>query len=117
MRVSLLGTISASTDEGPAAVSGDKQQTLLAALALAAPRSVSDDRLIDELWGDAAAQERRPTPSRPRSPRFDERSDVTLCTRASNGYVLAVQPADVDALRLEQLVHQARGAAAAERSP
>ena len=79
MRVSLLGTISASTADGPATISGDKQQTLLAVLALAAPRSVSDDRLIDELWGDVPPRN-APTPCRPRCPRCDERSDVTPCS-------------------------------------
>jgi two-component SAPR family response regulator len=50
--VSLLGPVQAHTAAGLVSVAGAKLQALLALLALAAPRPVSDDRLIDELWGD-----------------------------------------------------------------
>ena len=112
MRVSLLGTISASTERGRVAISGDKQQTLLAMLALAAPRSVSDDRLIDELWGDEPP---RIAPNALQAQVSTLRRTLGRDTvrRASGGYLLAVDPADVDALRLEEVVRRGREAAAA----
>ena len=50
--VSLLGAIEVDDGSGPCPVAGVKLQALLALLALAVPHAVSNDRLIEELWGD-----------------------------------------------------------------
>ena len=52
MAVCLLGPIEVRTAAGSSPVAGVKLQSLLAMLALAAPHPVSDDRLLEELWGD-----------------------------------------------------------------
>src|SRR4051812_9881188 len=54
VEVLLLGPIEARRGGETIALAGSKLQALVALLALAAPHSVSDDRLIDELWGDAS---------------------------------------------------------------
>ena len=73
-------------------------QALLALLALSAPGTVTDDRLIDEIWGD----ERLSNPSN------SLHSQVAMLRRAVGrdsvvrtglGYTLAVDPDDVDAIR------------------
>lgn len=58
MRVALLGPLSVTTDEGrEVEIGGARLRTLLARLALDAPRLVSTTELIDGLWevppGDA----------------------------------------------------------------
>ncbi|MET0577269.1 MAG: helix-turn-helix domain-containing protein, partial [Ilumatobacteraceae bacterium] len=51
--VSLLGPVAVTRGGGALTpVSGVKLQSLLAMLALAVPHAVSDDRLLEELWGD-----------------------------------------------------------------
>ena len=52
LTVQVLGPVEVLAPTGPIAVSGSKLQVLLATLALAVPHPVSDDRLIDEIWGD-----------------------------------------------------------------
>ena len=90
---------------------GAKLQALLAMLALASPHPVSDDRLIEELWGE----------DQPANPANSLQAQVSqlrrllgreVVARRSPGYALAVEPDAVDAHRLEVLVEQARRAAA-----
>jgi hypothetical protein len=54
----ILGPLEA-LDEGRAvALGGNKQRALLAVLLLHANKTLSTDRLIDELWGGAPARHR-----------------------------------------------------------
>ena len=53
MDVRLLGPVEASVDGRPVAIGAGKPRALLALLALRAGSTVSSDRLIDGLWGDA----------------------------------------------------------------
>jgi DNA-binding SARP family transcriptional activator len=91
-----------------------KQRALLALLVLQVGRVVSTDRILEELWGDDAAGKEQALwvyVSRLRSALEPERSgrgaSGVLQTR-DHGYVLAVDPAGVDAVRAEQLVEDAR---------
>ncbi|NUR93414.1 MAG: AfsR/SARP family transcriptional regulator, partial [Nonomuraea sp.] len=52
MRISLLGTLEVTGDDGPVEVGGHRVRTLLALLALEAGRTVTADRLIGVLWPD-----------------------------------------------------------------
>ena len=107
--VSLLGPLEVTVDGRAVAVAGDKLQSLLGLLALAVPHGVSDDRLLDELWGDAP-------PAKPANAmqalvshlrRILGRDRVV---RRGNGYALQVPPEAVDGLRLEALVRDGRRA-------
>src|SRR5262249_6327629 len=49
----LLGPVEAVDDSGPVELSATKLRTVLAVLLLAQSRVVSDDRLVELLWGDA----------------------------------------------------------------
>jgi predicted ATPase/DNA-binding SARP family transcriptional activator len=115
VRVSLLGSIEVSGGPGVKPVPGTKQQALLALLALAVPRTVSADRLVDELWGDEP-------PAKPANALQALVSHVRRAigrdavVRRGTGYELAAGPDDVDAIRLDHLVSAGAGALAEGRA-
>jgi predicted ATPase/DNA-binding SARP family transcriptional activator len=103
IEVSLLGPLEVRTGDRTVPVVGVKLQALLGLLALAVPHGVSDDRLLEELWGDEP-------PAKPANAlqalvshlrRVLGRDTVV---RRGNGYALLLEPQSVDALVLEQLV-------------
>ena len=104
IEVSLLGPLEVRTGDRTSAIAGVKLQSLLGLLALAVPHGVSDDRLLDELWGDDP-------PAKPANALQALVSHLRrllgreTLVRHGNGYALRVEPQAVDALRLEQLVH------------
>lgn len=53
MRVTLLGPVTATAATGPLALGGPRQRAVVAMLALAAPRLVTVDALIEGIWGGA----------------------------------------------------------------
>ncbi|MGH2881537.1 MAG: AfsR/SARP family transcriptional regulator, partial [Solirubrobacteraceae bacterium] len=96
------------------ALGGDRQQAVLAVLLLHANEVVSADVLIDELWGE------RPPPSalnalhvnvsrlrRALGVNGDPQSDSALATRG-RGYVLRVEPGELDVDRFRCLLEQGR---------
>jgi len=90
-----------------------KQRAVLALLLLHANEVVSADRLIDELWGEAppppAAKILQNYVSQLRRPL----SDGVLLTRG-HGYVLRVEPGELDLDRFRQLVDEGRRALGAD---
>ena len=103
----VLGPLEVGGDEGPLELGGVKQRSLLAMLLLHANEVVSTDRLIDALWGASppftSGKSIQVYVSRLRKAMADDR----LVTRAP-GYVLYVDPAELDLARFEQLVAEAR---------
>jgi DNA-binding SARP family transcriptional activator/tetratricopeptide (TPR) repeat protein len=110
--VLLLGGVEVLDGGAPVAVTGAKLKAIVAMLAMAAPHPVSDDRLIDELWGDEQ-------PANPANALQGQVSHLRRLLgrdgveRRGPGYVLAVGPDDVDTIRLERLVRAGRDAATA----
>jgi DNA-binding SARP family transcriptional activator/predicted ATPase len=112
----VLGPLEVRADGAPVQLGGVKQRTLLALLVLNAGRVVSRDQIVDALWGE------RPPESAVKGIQvyvWQLRKLLpkgTLVTRPT-GYSLVVEPDDVDVLRFERLVAEARDAApdAAER--
>jgi DNA-binding SARP family transcriptional activator len=106
MEFRLLGPLEVAERDRSLALGGVKQRSLLAVLLMHANQVVSADRLIDELWGDAppptAAKSLQVHVSRLRR----ELGDGRLATRTP-GYVLYVEPPEVDLARFERLVHEA----------
>ena len=107
----MLGPVEAWRDNQPVRLGGPRQRLLLALLLLEPGRPVSSDRLVDELWHG--------TPPR--------RADGTLRVYVSRlravlgsgallarppGYVLDVDPEQVDATRFERLSLEGRDAGA-----
>lgn len=111
VRVCLLGPIEIRNESGSSPVAGTKLQSLLAMLGLAAPHAVSDDRLLEGLWGD----------EQPGNPANALQALVShlrrllgrdAVERRGFGYALALDPESIDAVRLDRLVRQGRAAAA-----
>jgi DNA-binding SARP family transcriptional activator len=105
----LLGPLHVAGDEGALELGGTKQRSLLAMLLLHANQVVSTDRLIDALWGASppltCGKSIQVYVSRLRKAIADNR----LVTQAP-GYVLYVDPTELDLTRFEQLVAEARRA-------
>src|SRR3954470_25062511 len=105
----VLGPLEVREGDRPLPLGGAKQRALLALLLLNANRVVSRERLIDEVWGDEppetavtrvqvyASHVRTLLPAGPPVAR-------------APGYVLEVEPEDVDLVRFERLVGEARQA-------
>jgi DNA-binding SARP family transcriptional activator len=106
MEFRLLGPLEVVERDRPVALGGVKQRSLLAVLLLHANQVVSADRLMDELWGDAppptAAKSIQVHVSRLRK----ELGDGRVSTRAP-GYVLHIDPSELDLARFDQLVDEA----------
>src|SRR5215212_9312927 len=107
MAYGVLGPIEVRGNGGPVPLGGTKQRALLALLLLNANRVVSRDRLIDQLWGEnppeTVVTSIQVYVSRLRKVLAAE----PLVTRPP-GYVLEVEPQDVDLFRFERLVAEAR---------
>jgi DNA-binding SARP family transcriptional activator/ABC-type transport system substrate-binding protein len=113
MEFRLLGPLEVLRDGRVLAVGGAKQRALLALLLLHANEVVSRDRLIDELWS-----ERQPGTAdhsldvQVSRLRKALEPDEPLETRGS-GYMLTIDPEQVDARRFEHLLEEGRRANAA----
>jgi YVTN family beta-propeller protein len=107
----ILGPFEVVEGQRAVALGGPKQRALLAILVLRCGEVVSSDRLIDQLWGErppaTAAKTLQVYVSHLRKALGNE----VLLTRGG-GYVLAAEPGQVDAVRFEALVTDARHALA-----
>ena len=108
MEFRILGPLEVVEQGRPLKLGGSRQRALLAVLLTRANEVVSRDRLIDELWGEqppkAATNALQYHVSRLRKtlPRAD-----AIVTRPP-GYVIRVAPEELDLLRFETLVEEAR---------
>jgi DNA-binding SARP family transcriptional activator len=117
----ILGPLEVCQDGRTLDLPGDKQRALVAILLLHANKAVSADRLIDGLWGERppptankalqvhVSRLRRALDTNGRSPA--DPSDVVLVTRG-HGYLLRVEPGELDVDRFRTLVQDGRGALA-----
>jgi DNA-binding SARP family transcriptional activator len=105
----VLGPLEVGGDDGPLALGGIKQRSVLAVLLLHANQVVSTDRLTDALWGASPPFTSTKTIQVYVSRLRKAIGDSRLVTRAP-GYVLYVDPAELDLARFEQLVAEARRA-------
>jgi DNA-binding SARP family transcriptional activator/tetratricopeptide (TPR) repeat protein len=116
----VLGPLEVLDDDEALALGGAKQRALLAILLLNANEVVSSDRLIDELWGaeppKTAAKSLQVLVSQLRKvldpDRASGESGRVLVTR-SPGYLLPVEPGQLDLERFQRLASEGRKALAA----
>ncbi len=103
----ILGPLEVWDDGGEVSLGGSKPRALLAGLLLRPNEVVPADRLIDELWGEDppedAAAALRVNVSRLRKALAQD-----VLTTRSPGYVIRVEPDELDLHRFERLVDEAR---------
>ena len=108
----VLGPVEARIDGRALQLGGPKQRALLALLLLNANEVVSRDRLVDSLWGERAPENAQRSldtyVSRLRTLLGGERIE-----RRPPGYLLRVEPGELDLERFEALLEQGRAAGAA----
>jgi DNA-binding SARP family transcriptional activator len=108
----ILGPLEVVEEGRPLTLGGPRQRALLAILLTRANEVVSSDRLIDELWGAqpprTATNALQYHVSRLRKTLGPSEAIVTR----EPGYLIRVGPDELDLLRFEQLVEEARQAPA-----
>ena len=108
--ICLLGPIEIRRPSGSTPISGVRLQSLVAMLALGVPHPVSDDRLVEGLWGEDQ-------PANPANALQALVSQLrrligrTAVERRGGAYLLALSPDAVDAKELERMVQEGRDAA------
>src|SRR5579862_3970261 len=112
LRFRILGPLAAFADGEPLPIGGPKQRALLALLLLSANRVVPRERLIDELFVDdnvaSADHALRNHVSRLRKALAPASGDEPRLVARAPGYLLRVEPGELDLDRCEQLVATAR---------
>ena len=112
MEFRILGPLEVRREGRPVQIEGAKERALLALLLLRAGEPVSVDRLIDELWGaPPPATARKSVQVRVAGLRRALGGDVLL-TRG-DGYLVRLEPNQLDLNRFEQLLSDGRDALAA----
>jgi peptide/nickel transport system substrate-binding protein len=107
MQFGMLGPLQVSLNGSPVGLGGPKQRALLAYLLLHANTVVTRDRLIDGLWGE------RPPPSTAESldsylSRLRKLVGHDRLSRQAGGYVLRVEPGELDSEQFERMVTSTR---------
>jgi DNA-binding SARP family transcriptional activator len=116
MEFRILGPLEVVDGGGAVTLGGRKQRALLSTLLLTANRAVSVDRLIDALWptgtptGAANALQYHVSQLRKLL------GDGGLIVTQEPGYLIRIDPSQVDLFRFERLVAEAEGADAAQAS-
>jgi WD40 repeat protein/DNA-binding SARP family transcriptional activator len=116
----ILGPLSVRLDGSPVPIGGPKQRALLALLLLSANRVVSRERLIDELFAEqsvnSADHALRNHVSRLRKVLGPTIGDQPRLVARAPGYLLRVEPGELDLERFEQLAAEGREALAANKA-
>lgn len=117
LRFRILGPLAAFADGEPLPVSGPKQRALLALLLLSANRVVPRDRLLAELFVElspaSADHALRNQMSRLRKTLAAAGADTARVVTRPPGYLLRVEPGELDLDEFERLVSDGREALAA----
>jgi predicted ATPase/DNA-binding SARP family transcriptional activator len=98
LQVSVLGPVEVHRDGALVAVPGGKSSELLVRLALEPGVTVSTERLLDDLWAEAAGTTRRNTLQSKVAMLRRALGDPPVVGSTDGGYDLDVRPGDVDAL-------------------
>ena len=111
----ILGPLEVLEDGRPLLVTSARQRALLALLIINANRVLTPDRIIDELWGETPPESGGKAvvfhvgrlreilePDRPKG------EPGSVLVTESAGYMLAVDPESIDAVRFERLARDGR---------
>jgi peptide/nickel transport system substrate-binding protein len=107
----VLGPVEARVDGQPLPIGGPKQRAVLAILLLHGNRPVSRDRLIEGLWGESPPRSSAHTLDDYVS-RLRRTLGADRIERHPAGYVIQVEPGELDLERFEALLERGRSAGA-----
>jgi WD40 repeat protein/DNA-binding SARP family transcriptional activator len=107
VRFAVLGPVEVSGESGPVPLGGPKQRIVLAHLVLGANQVVSAEHLIDALWGKDLPEDPKAT-LRVYVSRIRSALGLDAVEARAPGYLLKAERDEVDALRFEELLDQAR---------
>jgi DNA-binding SARP family transcriptional activator len=108
MEFRILGPLEVADGDEVVRLAGSKQRALLAILLLNANQVVSSDRLIDELWGEQSPEsERTALQVRMSQLRKALGAAGALIVTQPPGYVMRLEPQQLDLHRFERLVEEA----------
>jgi DNA-binding SARP family transcriptional activator len=107
MEFRILGPLEVWAGESEISLGGPRPRALLALLLLHANQVVPADQLIDELWGEDPPQQARGA-LRVNVSRLRKALPAGALTTKSPGYVVRVEPDELDLLRFERLVDEGR---------
>src|SRR4051794_2096602 len=105
MQFRILGALEVLDGDRPVALGGARQRAVLAILLLHRGEPVSVDRLIDELWGERSPDTATKTVQVYVSRLRKELGDGVVLTRGG-GYLLDIEPEQVDAVRFQRLARE-----------
>jgi DNA-binding SARP family transcriptional activator len=107
MEFRILGPLEAWDSGREVSLGGPKPRALFAALLLHPNQVVAAERLIDELWGEDSP-ERAAAALRVNVSRLRKALPPDVLTTRSPGYVIRVEPDELDLHRFERLVDEGR---------
>ena len=117
LQIELLGPVEARVDGRRVALGGQRPRALFAVLALMGGRVVTNDRLIDELWGEEPPARARDSlqmhVSRLRTGLAEAGADGGRLVSQAGGYRLDIAPGERDVDRWQQALDRGRTARAA----
>jgi DNA-binding SARP family transcriptional activator len=111
----LLGPLEVRSEGVPVQLGGPKQRALLALLVVDVGRTVSTDRLIDALWGEEPPRTAATSLQNFVSQLRKQLGPDVLVTKPP-GYLLRIDPMQVDVNRVHALAAEARAAPTGERA-
>ncbi len=106
MEFRILGPLEVWDGNSEVSLSGPKPRALLALLLLHPNEVVAADRLIDELWGEETLE--RAAALRVNVSRLRKALPQDVLTTRSPGYVIRLEPDELDLHRFERLVDEGR---------
>jgi DNA-binding SARP family transcriptional activator len=107
MEFRILGALEMWDERGEVLLAGPKPRALLALLLLHPNQVVPADRLIDELWGEDSPEDAAAA-LRVNVSRLRKALPQDVLTTTSPGYLVRVEPNELDLHRFERLVDEGR---------
>jgi DNA-binding SARP family transcriptional activator len=111
----VLGPLEVLAEASLVELGGPKQRALLALLLLDAGRAVSTDRLIDALWGEHPPRT-APTSLQNLVTQLRKLLGTDLLVTKPPGYLLRIDPPQLDVNRAQALLDEAKAASADQRA-
>jgi DNA-binding SARP family transcriptional activator len=111
----ILGPLEVSDEAGEIVLGGQRQRALLALLLIHARELLSRDRLVEELWGEQPPRNAKAGLHNFVSQLRKVLPNDVLLTKPT-GYLLRIEPGQLDLGRFEQLFAESRGQSAKQRS-